>query len=59
MSNGSAVAITGSILGPGNLSEGGGVAQEQLYYCIEEVDSGLSQQTYNTENGGSWTISVV
>ncbi len=50
--------ITGVILQAGNLSLGGGVAQEELYYCINEVGS-ISSQTYSTQGYGSWIIKIV
>ncbi len=55
--NGTAQTITGSILPPGNISTG--VATEDLYFCIKQVPSGISQQSYDTRKGGPWIISVV
>jgi hypothetical protein len=56
--NGSATGITGATLPRGNLSLGGGTAQEQLYYCIVEVPN-VPTQTYSTSKGGSWIIDIV
>jgi len=55
--NNSAQTITDSNASRGNLSLGGEVGQERLYYCITEVpSSGISSQTYSTTSAGSWTI---
>ncbi len=54
--NNTATEITSSDSNPGNLSAGGGAGQEELYYCIVEVPSDISSQTYSTSEGGSWTI---
>ena len=58
MVNGTATAVSGSASNPGNLSAGGGVGQEELYYCIANVPGAgkISSQTYSTSQGGSWTI---
>jgi hypothetical protein len=43
----------------GNLSLGGGTAQENLYYCLTEVDAALIKQTYTTTANGAWTIKII
>jgi hypothetical protein len=54
--NSVSTSISGSNSNPGNLSLGGGVGQEQLYYCIPLVPS-VSSQVYSTAAGGSWIVS--
>lgn len=54
--NATAATISNTIANRGNLSAGGGAGQEQLYYCIKQIPSGISSQTYSTSTGGSWTI---
>ena len=49
-------AITGVVLAPGNLSEGGGTAQEVLYYCLTDIPLTLPSGTYDTTTSGAWTI---
>jgi len=61
LANGTYQGITGSILSAGNLSEGGGVAQEQLYYCLRLAPLGIPSQAYSTNNtnGAAWTVKIV
>ncbi len=59
LSDGAEVNVTGSVLDSGNLSEGGGVAQEELFYCMPEVPSGLTKQTYSTPVGTVWEIRII
>ncbi len=56
LQNATQVTITMSDSNPGNLSAGGGVGQETIYYCIPNVPN-IQSQTYSTTAGGSWTIS--
>ena len=58
--NGTAQQITTANVSAGNLSLGGGVAQEIIYYCIDEVPTGLPSQAYSTSETGSkaWTITM-
>jgi DNA-directed RNA polymerase specialized sigma24 family protein len=58
LSNGTNVTIAGVILEAGDLSLGGGIAQEELYYCIAEVPP-VSTQIYSTKQAGSWIITVL
>jgi len=62
LSNKTDVAILNANLTAGNNSKNYGNAtsgQEQLYYCIPLVDSGLIAQTYSTSRFGSWTVKIV
>ncbi|MFQ5531138.1 MAG: hypothetical protein ACE5ES_00830 [Candidatus Nanoarchaeia archaeon] len=56
--NGTSTTITSSLLDNGNLSLGGGVAQETIFYCIRQVPANLPSQQYSTLGGGSWVISI-
>ena len=58
MVNGTATGVSGATITAGNNSAGQG--QEELYFCLEEVSSGISQQTYSTAGAGTdaWTIGV-
>ena len=58
MQNATDTNLAGAVLNRGNLSLGGGVAQEELYYCITKVGM-ISSQTYSTNAGGSWTIKII
>jgi hypothetical protein len=58
LSAGEFVNITSSVLSPGNLSQGSGAGQEEIYYCIKQIGS-VTAQTYSTQQAGSWTIRVV
>lgn len=55
LSNDTPQTIDDSNSNPGNLSMGGGVGQETLYYCIREVPT-IPSQIYSTENSNSWII---
>jgi hypothetical protein len=57
--NGTNVTITTTILERGNLSEGGAVGQEVVYYCLTEVPTNLPSGTYDTSNTGAWIIRIV
>lgn len=56
MINNTAVGIVGATVPAGNLSAGQG--QEDLYFCLTELPSTISAQTYSTQNTGPWTVSV-
>lgn len=56
MVNRTATGISGATITAGNNSAGNG--QEQVYFCLEEVSSGISQQSYSTASSGAWTIGV-
>jgi hypothetical protein len=55
LQNNSVVDVSNSVANRGNLSRGGGIGQEELYYCLTDVPS-ISSQTYSTDQGGSWTV---
>ena len=57
MVNSTATGVSGATITAGNNSEGGG--QEQLYFCLEEVSPGISQQSYSTTGAGAWTIGII
>ncbi len=59
LSNGIFIPMTNSIITAGNLSEGGGVGQEVIYYCLTTVPSNLPSGTYDTSTSGAWTIKIV
>jgi len=62
LSNNSYATITGSTMPSGNNSLNYGNAtsgQEQLYYCLTDVNSGLMAQQYSTNTLGSWTLQVL
>jgi len=53
--------INDTILPPGNnsLSNSNSTSgQEQLFYCIQNVPSDISSQTYSTTGLGSWTVKI-
>ena len=59
--NGTDTGITNSVLAPGNHSlnyQNETSGQEQLFYCIKDVPSDISSQTYSTSTLGSWTIKI-
>jgi len=58
MTNGIYMGVTTASLTRGNLSQGGGVAQEQIYYCLTSVPNTLPSGTYDTASAGSWTIKI-
>ena len=60
--NGTDTGITNTILPPGNNSlnnQNSTSGQEQLFYCIKNIPSDISSQTYSTTGLGSWTIKIV
>ena len=58
LQNGTEIGITGATLPRGNLSLGGGTAQEEIYYCLLET-IGIPSQAYSTQTSGSWTVKIV
>ncbi|MFH1500758.1 MAG: LamG-like jellyroll fold domain-containing protein [archaeon] len=56
LSNLQKVNIIDTYLPRGNLSLGGQIGREEIYYCIRKVPSGLAQQKYSTVNG--WNIEI-
>ena len=60
--NGTDTFINDTILPPGNNSlsySNSTSGQEQIYYCIQNVPSSISSQTYSTSTLGSWTVKIV
>ncbi|MEK6919250.1 MAG: LamG-like jellyroll fold domain-containing protein [Nanoarchaeota archaeon] len=54
--------IIGATLPVGNLSAGGGAAQEQLYICLTKAGNEISEQAYSTtgpSSTGAWTIKIL
>ncbi|MBI2148253.1 hypothetical protein HYU23_01095 [Candidatus Woesearchaeota archaeon] len=58
LANNTLVTITGAALNKGNYTINDGTAQEQLYFCLEEVGV-LLPQSYSTFRAGSWTIGII
>ena len=60
--NNTATGITIANVTIGNLSISSPASQEDLYFCLNAVTAGLSQQSYSTTSGTTyiypWTISV-
>lgn len=46
------------VMNKGNYTPHDGTAQENVYLCLREVGSELSQQYYSTNNLGAWTLQV-
>jgi len=59
LQNSTFVGITGANLSRGNLSEGGGKAQETIYYCMTKVPKTIPSGVYDTSTGGAWTIKII
>lgn len=58
--NNSYVAPRNTSLDRGNHSvNNGNTGQEYLFYCLTDVPTDISSQTYSTLGGGSWTIRIV
>ena len=59
MANGTAIGVTGATLPKGNHSlNDGSTGQEQLFYCLEAMNTDLTEQDYTTSTGGPWSISI-
>ncbi|MEK6855274.1 MAG: hypothetical protein AABX73_03560 [Nanoarchaeota archaeon] len=59
MVNGTATGVTGSILAGGNHSTNiGSTGQEQLYFCLEELNTSISPQSYSSELEGAWVVAI-
>ena len=58
LSSSAYVGVTGADLGTGNLSAGG-VAQQNVYYCIPKVPPTVTKQAYSTTKNGAWTVKIV
>ncbi len=51
--------VVGSTLNADNFTINDGTGQENLYLCLREVGSELSQQQYSTNQLGSWTVKII
>ena len=59
MVNNSAQTVSGASVTKGNHSANdGSTGQEQLYFCIEALNSDLSSQSYSSSATGEWTIAL-
>ena len=61
MSNDTYVTITGALLVAGNYTPNLGnisSGQEQVYFCLTEVNSSLIAQPYSSSTGGQWIIQI-
>jgi hypothetical protein len=59
LSNFTYASITNVVLNDGNYTiNAGGTGQENMYLCLREVGSELSEQFYSTDNLGAWTVRV-
>ena len=61
LANNTRTTATNAAASPGNLSVGSGTAQEDLYFCLENIEGpggSLSVQTYRTVSGFPWDITV-
>lgn len=56
MVNGTSTGIEGATLPRGNNTASSG--QEDLYYCITNLDPSISSQSYSTSFLGTWTVAV-
>ena len=60
--NATSINITSAILYKGNHSlnyDNATSGQELIFFCITEVPSGISQQSYSSAEYGSWTVEIV
>ncbi len=58
MANATSKDITNSMLPRGNHSIGDGTAQEQLYFCLTRVPTGLGVQSFSTQNSQQWLVGI-
>ncbi len=58
MANNTGVGLSGGALLIGNLSSGGGIAQENLYFCIKAINSDTPAETFSSSNTGgiAWNL---
>jgi parallel beta-helix repeat protein len=50
--------VVGATIPKGNYSLNDGTAQEVIYFCLEESNSGLIAQPYSTTQEGTWRIRI-
>jgi len=58
MVNATTISITPSNITAGNFTASS-VPQEELFFCLEEVTAGISQQSYSTTGAGAWTVGII
>lgn len=51
-------SVTGASLPKGDYRLNDGTAQEQLFFCISQTISNLTQQSYSTQEEGAWSIRI-
>ena len=62
MVNATSTNVTSSILERGNHSlnyDNATSGQEQLYFCLKGIPTGISQQSYSSSAYGSWTVEII
>jgi len=59
LANNEETIMSGAVLERGNLSEGGGVAQEEFYYCLKTTPSTLIKQAYSTALSRAWYLKIL
>ncbi|NCN87051.1 hypothetical protein GW932_04400 [archaeon] len=52
------ITIENSLLTKGNYTLNNGTGQEELFFCIKEIPSDLTAQTYSTNEEGGWIIRI-
>jgi len=58
MVNNTLTQVGTSTLTRGNYSLNDGTAQEQIFFCLKGLPTGISSQSYSSSALGSWTIKV-
>jgi hypothetical protein len=51
--------VTSVVLNAGNYTKSNGEGQEELYFCLREVGTELTQQQYSTYKLGNWIVDIV
>lgn len=52
------IQISGANIPRGNYSLNDGTGQEEIFFCIEEIGSELTQQIYSTSQEGAWVMKI-
>ena len=50
--------VSGANLPKGNYTINDGTGQEDVYFCLEEASTVLTEQTYSTSQDGTWTSRI-
>jgi hypothetical protein len=50
--------VSAANLPKGNYTINDGTGQEDIYFCLEEASTTLTQQTYSTSEDGTWTARI-